>query len=97
MRRTALGLLIVCTAAGCVQSSNLDQVRPGMSREQVSSIMGAPESSMHTAGQECSTYTVMKDFWMRVPWSMSNRYQVCYREGRVEHFGRIDEQQAFRQ
>ncbi|UYN97504.1 MAG: outer membrane protein assembly factor BamE [Enhydrobacter sp.] len=91
MKRTALVLLTASAAAACVQSSSLDQVRPGMSREQVTSIMGVADSSAYTAGNDCAVYTVMKDFWMRVPWDMTNRYYVCYNEGKVDHFGRADQ------
>lgn len=89
MKRTTFGLLMALAAAGCVQSSSLEQVRPGMSQEQVTSIMGQPESSTHTAGRDCATYSVLKDFWMRVPWDMSHRYYVCYSDGRVDYFGRV--------
>jgi hypothetical protein len=91
MKRAAFGLLIALIGSGCVQSSSLEQVRPGMSRDQVMSVMGQPESSMHTAGRECAVYSVLKDFWMRVPWDMSNRYYVCYTNGRVDYFGRADQ------
>jgi len=32
-------------------------------------------------------YTVTKDFWSRTPWSMTDRYYVCYTEGRVDTYG----------
>ena len=35
-------------------------------------------------------YTVLKDFWSRTPWSLSNRYYVCYDDGKVKSFGRAD-------
>jgi SmpA / OmlA family len=90
MKRAAVGLLIAFLAAGCVHGAHLEQVHAGMSRDQVLSIMGQPESSMHTAGRECAVYSVLKDFWSRVPWSMSDRYYVCYSEGKVDYFGRAD-------
>lgn len=96
MKRAAFGLLMAFAAVGCVQSSSLEQVRPGMSREQVMSIMGQPESSTHTAGRDCAVYSVLKDFWMRVPWDMSNRYYVCYSSDRVDYFGRVDQPEISR-
>ena len=41
-----------------------------------------------SAGKECAYYTLLKDFWRRVPWDLSARYYVCYDEGKVETFGR---------
>ena len=93
MTRATFVPLIALLATGCAAASsgaNLEQVQPGMSREQVLSIMGPPQSSTYTGDRECAVYSVMKDFWSRVPWSMTARYQVCYADGRVEHFGRID-------
>ena len=34
-----------------------------------------------------SMYTVAKDFWSRVPWNMTDRYYICYSDGRVDTFG----------
>jgi hypothetical protein len=90
MMRFALASLLALSAAACVHGSNLEQVQAGMSRDQVVSMMGPPQTSMHTAGRECAVYTVMKDFWSRVPWDMSARYYVCYVDDRVDYFGRAD-------
>ena len=81
----AAGLL-----AGCVTSSNVDQVRAGMSPDQVQTILGEPETVAHAPGAQCSYYTVLKDFWSRTPWTLSNRYYVCYDDGKVKSFGRAD-------
>ncbi len=91
MHRITIGLLTGLLAGGCVHNSTLDQVHAGMPREQVVSIMGQPESSMNTPGRECTTYSVLKDFWARVPWEMSHRYYVCYVDGKVDYFGRADQ------
>ena len=81
------GLLGACTA---VHGSNLERIQAGMSRDQVQSIMGPPEGVAHAPGKECSYYTVLKNFWSRTPWSLSDRYYVCYGDGKVETFGRVD-------
>ena len=44
----------------------------------------------HAPGSQCSYYTVLKDFWSRTPWTMTNRYVVCYDDGKVKSFGRAD-------
>jgi len=90
MKRAILGSLIALLVAGCVHGSSVEQVHAGMSREQVAALMGPPDSSSNTPGRECATYTVLKDFWSRVPWNMSDRYYVCFSDGKVETFGRAD-------
>ena len=90
MKRANLGLLIALFATGCVHGSSLEQVHAGMSREEVATVMGPADLSTSTPGQECAYYTVLKDFWSRVPWSMSDRYYVCFNDGKVETFGRAD-------
>ena len=91
MHRTTIGLFAPVLLAGCVHNSNLDQVRAGMPRERVVSIMGQPDSSTNTPGRECATYSVMKDFWSRVPWEMTSRYYVCYVDGKVDTFGKVEQ------
>jgi hypothetical protein len=89
-----MGLLIAVLAGGCVHGSSLEQVHAGMSREEVAALMGRPDGSSNTPGRECAFYTVLKEFWSRVPWNMSDRYYVCFSDGKVETFGRADARQA---
>ncbi len=91
MKRAALGVVSALVAAGCVHNENLEHVQAGMSREQVASIMGPSEGSVNQPGRECAYYTVLKDFMSRTPWSMSDRYYVCYTSGKVDTFGKVDE------
>jgi hypothetical protein len=90
MKRAALGILSALLATGCVHNSSLEQVQAGMSRDQVASIMGQSDGTSNEPGRECSYYTVLKDFMSRTPWSMSDRYYVCYSGGKVETFGKVD-------
>jgi hypothetical protein len=90
MKRIALASMLASLLAGCVTASNVDQVRAGMSPDQVQSVLGEPETVAHAPGSQCSYYTVLKDFWSRTPWSLSNRYYVCYDDGKVKSFGRVD-------
>jgi len=91
MKRAALGVLSALVAAGCVHNENLEHVQAGMSREQVASIMGPAEGSVNEPGRECTYYTVLKDLMSRTPWSMSDRYKICYVAGKVDTFGKVDE------
>jgi outer membrane protein assembly factor BamE (lipoprotein component of BamABCDE complex) len=90
MTRIALVFSAASVLAGCVTASNVDEVRAGMSPDQVQSILGKPETVAHAPGTQCSYYTVLKDFWSRTPWTMTNRYVVCYDDGKVKTFGRAD-------
>ncbi len=91
MKRVALGVLSALVAAGCVHNENLGHVQAGMTHEEVASIMGPSEGSVNEPGRECAYYTVLKDFMSRTPWSMSDRYKICYVGGKVETFGKIDD------
>jgi len=88
MKHVVLGLPIAFLAAGCVHVAAVDQLHAGMDRQEVATLMGPPEASNNTAGRECTVYTVTKDFWSRVPWNMTDRYYVCFADGKVETFGR---------
>jgi hypothetical protein len=91
MKRATLGILVAVASGGCVHTSSLEKVRAGMSPDEVVAVMGQPESSIHSPGRSCSVYTVMKDFWSRTPWSVSDRYYVCFTDGKVDTFGRADQ------
>ena len=90
LRRLGPILLTAGLLAGCVTTSTLDQIRAGMSPAEVQAILGPPEAVAHAPGRECTYYTVLKDFWNRTPWTLSNRYYVCYDDGKVQSFGRAD-------
>jgi hypothetical protein len=90
MKRLALALSMASLAAGCaVPANNMDRVQAGMSKDQVQSIMGQPIAVAHAPGKECAYYELLKDFWSRVPWSVSDRYYVCYDDGKVASFGKV--------
>lgn len=91
MKRLALVLSITALLAGCAAAAtNIDRVQAGMDREQVRAVIGPPDTVAHSPGKDCA-YTLLKDFWSRVPWSLSDRYYVCFDNGKVESFGKVDE------
>jgi len=91
MKRLALALSMAGLAAGCaVPARNMEQIHAGMTHDQVQSIMGQPQAIAYSAGKQCAYYALLKDFWSRVPWSVSERYYVCYDDGKVETFGKVD-------
>ena len=90
MRRAA-PLLLALFLAGCatnLHEEQLGQVRAGMTREEVNGVLGAPQSASFAPGQDCAHYTILKSFWRRTPWSLTERYTVCFVEGRVDTYGR---------
>jgi len=90
MKRIASAALATGLLAGCVTSSTLEGVQAGMNPDQVQAILGEPEAVAHAPGTQCSYYTALKDFRSRAPWSVSNRNNVCYDDGRVKSCGRAD-------
>jgi hypothetical protein len=91
MKQLAFALSITALLAGCaVEAKNIDRIQAGMSRNQVQAIMGPPEAVAHSSGNECAYYSLLKDFWSRVPWSLSDRYYVCYDDGKAASFGKVD-------
>jgi hypothetical protein len=88
MKHNLIALPIVLLAGACVHAASVEQIQAGMDRTQVVALIGPPEVTNNTAGRECALYTVTKDFWSRVPWDMTDRYYVCYSDGKVETFGR---------
>ena len=93
MKHALIGLPIIAGAlAGCVHAESVERLHAGMDRTQVSALLGPPETTSSTAGRECATYIVTKDFWSRVPWSITDRYYVCFADGKVETFGKAEQQ-----
>ena len=90
MTRALIGLPIIFLVTGCVHVASMEQVHSGMDRTQVTAMLGPPDTTNNTAGHECAYYSLTKDFWSRVPWRVNDRYYVCYDDGRVESFGKVD-------
>jgi len=88
MKNTPCLLAAALLLAGCVHGDNVEHLQAGMDREQVRAVMGPPEGSTYTPGKDCAYYTVLRDFWSRTPWSMSDRYYVCFTDGKVETYGK---------
>lgn len=84
-------LLASLLLAGCVHGDSVERLQAGMDREQVRAVMGPPEGSAHSPGKDCAYYTVLKDFWSLTPWSMSDRYYVCFTDGKVDTYGKASQ------
>jgi hypothetical protein len=91
MKRTALALSMAAWTVACAAPArNVDRIQAGMTTDQVVALIGQPQAVTYSAGRQCSYYALLKDFWSRVPWSVNDRYYVCYDSGKVESFGKVD-------
>ena len=90
MKQLILALSMTALLNGCAgEARNIDRVQAGMSPEQVSAIICPPDTASHSPGKECAYYTLLKDFWSRVPWSMADHFYVCFDGGKAESFGTV--------
>jgi hypothetical protein len=82
----ALSFLSACAAP----RSTTNSLELGMTRAQVSAIMGEPDSSAAVKGQgECSYYSMWRDFWNRRPGDYSDRYYACFQNKMLVTYGRV--------
>ena len=92
MKRVALALSMAGLAAACtVPARNMDRVQAGMSRDQVA-VHHRPAPGRRLFARQgvrllsCCSRTSGAACRGRV----SERYYVCYDEGKVESFGKVD-------
>jgi len=87
MKTTAMGLLAIALLAGCVTADKLNDVRIGMTKEQVVSLLGTPDSTSAQGNIEYLTYYLATDttYGRDVP------YMVRLVNGKVESFGRFNQ------
>ena len=91
MKRAPIGLPIAFALAGCVHTEAVGKIRAGMDRSQVAALMGPPRPRpIPPAGNARSTASP-RTSWSRVPWCMTDRYYVCFSDGKVETFGVTDQ------
>ncbi len=85
--------LIFCTLlllSACANPrSTTNQLELGMSREQVRTIMGEPDSSAAQEKGDCYFYSMWRDFWNRRPGNYSDRYYTCFQQGKLVTYGRV--------
>ena len=92
--RTLLTMVAVAAlATSCAAPRNsMNDLRPGMSREQVRAILGEPDSSRLRRGEDCMVYSLWRDFWNRRPGNYSDRYYTCFTNGRLTSYGRVGDE-----
>ena len=85
MQRLLLVLSLIWVV-GCVSTTKrLDKIKVGMSREQVISLMGKPESTMQSLQGEILRYELNESIndWYPAP------YYIYIVNGKVKHLGRM--------
>ncbi len=85
MKTITMGLLLAALLAGCVSADRLNDVRIGMTKDQVISLLGKPDSMSAQGTIEYLTYYLVTDngYGRDVP------YSVRLVNGKVESFGRF--------
>jgi hypothetical protein len=78
--------LLACVLfAGCETSAKLNSVRIGMSKDEVQSLLGTPDSTSAQANVEYMTYYLTSD----AGYGHDQPYMVRLVNGKVESFGRF--------
>lgn len=80
-----LVLLAGVVFAGCESSSKLNTIKIGMTKDEVTSILGTPDSTSAQANVEYMTYYLTADSG----YGRDQPYMVRLVSGRVESFGRF--------
>jgi hypothetical protein len=80
-----LALALGITFAGCESSAKLNTIRIGMTKEQVLSILGTPDSTSALANAEYMTYYLESDSG----YGRDQPYMIRLVNGKVESFGRF--------
>jgi hypothetical protein len=78
-------LLIVGLLAGCNSAAQLNNIRIGMTKDQVLAILGTPDSTSAQANVEYMTYYLEGDS----EYGRDRPYMVRVVDGKVESFGRF--------
>jgi len=81
----ASALLVVALLAGCATADKLNQLRIGMTKEQVVAILGTPDSTSAQSNIEYMTYYLANDSTR----GGDQPYAVRLVNGHVESFGRF--------
>jgi Short C-terminal domain/SmpA / OmlA family len=81
----AIALFTAALFAGCATADKLNDVRIGMSKDQVISLLGKPDSMSAQANIEYLTYYLSND----ANYGRDRPYSVRVVDGKVESFGRF--------
>jgi hypothetical protein len=86
MKTTALALLLATLFAGCTMTADkLNNIKIGMTKDQVIAMLGTPDSTSAQANIEYMTYYLVSD----AGYGRDAPYSVRLVDGKVESFGRF--------
>lgn len=90
MNKTVILTTAVALLSACANPrSTTNELELGMSKEQVRTLMGEPDSSAAIKDRgDCYYYSMWRDFWNRRPGDYSDRYYACFQKGRLVFYGR---------
>lgn len=83
MNGLKLVVLLLAAVLLCGCASKMNDVRLGMTRDQVVEAIGAPNSTSEMGNTAYLNYQLYSD------WIFTNRYYVRLTDGRVDAFGRV--------
>ena len=86
-RITAVVLLLAALLTGCATAEKLNNIRIGMSKDQVIALLGKPDSTSAQANIEYMTYYLSID--SSYGYSREQPYMIRLVEGKVESYGRF--------
>ncbi|HUJ45293.1 MAG TPA: SHOCT domain-containing protein [Opitutaceae bacterium] len=85
MKTTAIGLLVIALLAGCMTADRLNDIRIGMTKDQVISLLGKPDSTSAQGNIEYLTYYLITE----TRYGRDAPYSIRMVDGKVESFGRF--------
>jgi hypothetical protein len=89
MKTVLIFTLFLLTGCAAPRSTT-NQLELGMTKSEVKTLMGEPDSSAAVKGQgDCYYYSLWRDFWNRRPGNYSDRYYVCFQNGKSVAYGRV--------
>jgi hypothetical protein len=75
--------------SACAGTPKMNNLSVGMSKKEVISIMGQPDSTSAKGSIEYMSYSLWRDFWDRRPGDYSDQFYVRLVKGKVESYGRL--------
>jgi Short C-terminal domain/SmpA / OmlA family len=86
MNRYLITAIFACALlAGCATADRLNQIRIGMTKDQVVAIMGTPDSTSAQANMEYYTYYLLNES----QYGRDQPYMIRFVDSKVESFGRF--------
>lgn|SRR5574337_887551 len=89
MRKLVLTLILLTILSGCATTGKMNRVSLGMTKQDVISAMGNPDSTSANGEVEYLTYSLYRGFFDRNYGNWSDNYFVRLKDGKVDSYGRV--------